>query len=163
MSVYNYGSRRARESRLSRMFDNKPFRVALWAICFFSAAFGLFTVWYVKIAYGWVLIAIAILIVMIMYWAKHELLHVPNGRTESYDDILSRGLLKMLPENPDPLKLAEIVCKSQSGGFLGLRYGITPMFMPILMNMCVKNSAATPMHSDLPKASSVMKAVRMIE
>ena len=129
MSVYNYGSRRARESRLSRMFDNKPFRVALWAICFFSAAFGLFTVWYVKIAYGWVLIAIAILIVMIMYWAKHELLHVPNGRTESYDDILSRGLLKMLPENPDPLKLAEIVCKSQSGGFLGLRYGITPMFM----------------------------------
>ena len=38
----------------------------------------------------------------------------------------------MLPKNPDPLKLSEIVAKTQSGGFLALRYSMTPTLLSIV-------------------------------
>ncbi len=132
MSVYNYDSRRAKEARFGKMFDSKPLRILLWIILAVSFGLGIYMLVFTKDALGWLAVGFAVILWMFIFWNKYELMHVPNGPSDSIDDNLSRDLLRLMPKKPDPLTLSEIVGKTQSGGFLALRYGVTPMLLSIV-------------------------------
>lgn len=132
MSSFNYNSRRAKEARFGKIFDSKPLIILFWIIFAVSLGFGVYLICFAHNSYGWLAVGLASIIWMFQFWNKYELTHVPNGPSDSLDDNLSRDLLRMLPKDPDPLKLSEVVAKTQSGGFLALRYGVTPTLLSIV-------------------------------
>lgn len=132
MSSFNYYSRRAKEARFGKTFDSKPLIILFWIIFAVNLGFGVYLICFAHNSYGWLAIGLASIIWMFQFWNKYELAHVPNGPSDSLDDNLSRDLLRMLPKDPDPLKLSEVVTKTQSGGFLALRYGVTPTLLSIV-------------------------------
>ena len=72
-------------------------------------------------------------IIVFAIWTKNELLRPRNGRGDNITNYLSRDLLVLMNRKPTSRLLAEIACKTQSGGFLAMRYAVTPM----LLNLCV--------------------------
>ena len=131
-SIYNHNCQRAKEACLGKMFEKKPIRFLLWVFCIAFLGLGLLALLYSHNSFGWIGIGAAVAVWMFIYWNKVELMHVPNGPTDKLEDVLSRDLLRLLPKNPDPLAMSEIICKTQSGGFLALRYGATPIMLSVV-------------------------------
>ncbi|MBR0134373.1 ATP-dependent Clp protease ATP-binding subunit [Candidatus Saccharibacteria bacterium] len=133
MNQFRYYSLRASEARFGRFFDNKAIRFLIWFVTIALYGLAIFVLWYLHNSLGWLLCSLAIVLTMLMIWANGELLHPAIGKSDNITDVLSRDILVLLNRKPTSRKLAEIVCKTQSGGFLAMRYAITPT----LLELCV--------------------------
>ncbi len=133
MNQYHYYSIRAAEARLGKHLGKKPIQILLWIIAFSLLGLGLFIVWYLNNSLGWLLCGIGIAMIVFLFWLKDELLKPRVLKGDNITNILSRDLLVLLNRKPTSRKLAEIACKTQSGGFLAMRYAVTPM----LLSFCV--------------------------
>ncbi len=133
MNQFRYYSLRASEARFGRFFDNKAIRFLFWFVTIALYGLAIFVLWYLHNSLGWLLCSLAIVLTMLIIWANGELLHPAIGKSDNITDVLSRDILVLLNRKPTSRKLAEIVCKTQSGGFLAMRYAITPM----LLELCV--------------------------
>ena len=133
MNQFHYHSLRAAEARLGKYFDKKPLRILLWVFGCSFLGLALFIVWYLHNSLGWLLFSVSMAIIVFAIWTKNELLRPRNGRGDNITNYLSRDLLVLMNRKPTSRLLAEIACKTQSGGFLAMRYAVTPM----LLNLCV--------------------------
>ncbi|MBO4855489.1 ATP-dependent Clp protease ATP-binding subunit, partial [Candidatus Saccharibacteria bacterium] len=133
MNRFHYHSLRAAEARLGKAFEAKAIRFLIWFVAIALYGLAVFVLWYLHNSLGWLLVSLAALLTMLVVWAKGELLRPTNGKGDSITDLLSRDLLVLLNHKPTSRKLAEIACKTQSGGFLAMRYAITPA----LLDLCV--------------------------
>ena len=133
MNQFHYHSLRAAEARLGKFFDKKPLRVLLWVVGYALLGLAIFIVWYLHNSLGWLVFSVAMAIIVFAIWTKNELLRPRNGKGDNITNYLSRDLLVLMNRKPTSRKLAEIACKTQSGGFLAMRYAVTPM----LLNLCV--------------------------
>ena len=141
MDTFNYNSKRAKEARLGKVFESKPLVLLIWLLVAISGGFGIYLL-FIKNSAGWLLIALAVILMMLLTFVKHELSVVPVGKTDDVNDLLSREVLKNLPKNVTVETLAEVIPKTRSGGFLALRYGISPKFLQTLATM-IPNDTTT--------------------
>ena len=90
---------------------------------------------------GWFLLGLAVVPQMVHDWYTDELHHLPAGKSDTIDALLSGDVLGQLPKNPTPHSIATAVGKVSSGHFMGARLGITPVF---LQQLASDDPAQTP-------------------
>ena len=125
MNNYNYHSLRARKARLGGKLNNSAIKLLLTVAMIALAVAGVWAILQ-QLAIGWLLIGLASWVMMLLIWAKGELSRLPIGKTDDINDILSANCLRLLGPNPTPKSMAATLYKTRSGGFLALRFGITP-------------------------------------
>lgn len=125
--VFNYHSARAYKARLGvKLRGGWRYVLPLVAILCFVGGAGLLAV---AVAFGWLLLSLAVVPVMVQLWVRHDLLHVPTGAGQQLDDLLSGDILGQLPATPTPRDIATAVGRVRSGQFFGTRFGITPQML----------------------------------
>lgn len=123
-NTFNYHCRRAREGRAKRRL-NYWFVQALLIIGMVAGlGFGAVVVC-LGVALGWLLIALGTVCLMLLFWIKVELAHVPAGSTDDINDSLTGDVLGHLSKQPTVTELAQILQDTLSGRFMALRFGIT--------------------------------------
>ena len=125
---FNYNSLRARDARRGKIFGSK-IALAFSFLFLVSALVGGALLLIYHSSWCWLCFAIAVFIIMFIVWTKCELIPVPVGKSQALNDVLSNDVLAALPKNPSPADIAAIIKKTNSGRFLGVRYGITSNFL----------------------------------
>lgn len=149
MDEYRYFSIRARKARLGRVFKHPLFRFFSALLIFLGLLAGPYFIFLAgekvdvnveifsfsldfpleKSSAGWLFLAGAALLFMLKKWAKSDLRHIPVGRTEDINDILSANVMKALGRAPTPVSFAKNLYKTHSGSFLALRFGLSREFL----------------------------------
>ncbi len=131
MDKFDYSSRRAREARFSRYAD-KPLAHIFLVLLTVSLAITGGWLLYQRNSIAWSCFGFAIFFQLLNVWIKTEVRHLPIGKTESINDLLTRECLAGLDRHPTPQKIAEFVDQTQSGYFFARRYAITPRTLSVL-------------------------------
>ena len=121
---FNYNSLRARNARRGKVFSKTPMLILMALVLIGLIACGIFLV-ATKVTFGWILIGLAALPAMLIFWTKKELVPVPVDSRQGINGLLSNDVLAALPRNPKAVDLAKVVSKTNSGQFLRVRYGIS--------------------------------------
>ena len=130
---YRYGSVRAQEARIGKVFEHWFLRALMNIAVVALIAAAAYVLLVVKNSAGWLFIGIAAVLAMFLVWNKFELRRPATSKADDINNILSRDLLVLLGRKPNSRQLAEIVCKTQSGSFLALRYAITPALLELMV------------------------------
>lgn len=125
MDKYDYMSLRARKARAGKILNNQYVRILFLLIAIFCIAGWIYFVFFNKSAFGWLLFSISIVFLMILPWSKSELEHVPLGKGNSINDVLSANVITVLGKEPTPMRFAQNLRKTRSGSFLAARFGLT--------------------------------------
>lgn len=125
MGKYDYMCLRARKARAGKILNNHYVRVLLWAIMLLSVVGWVYLVFMAKSPFGWLLLSLSIVLLMVLPWSKSELEHIPLGKGGSINDVLSANVFTVLGNNPTPLKFVRNIGKTRSGRFLAIRFGLT--------------------------------------
>jgi ATP-dependent Clp protease ATP-binding subunit ClpC len=138
--VFDYQSARAYKARLGVKLRGswRQFLPLIAILCFIGGG-GLLVA---GMAFGWLLLSLLVLPVMLLLWIRHDLLHIPTGTGQQIDDLLSGDVLGQLPAAPTPRDIATAVGRVQSGQFFGVRFGITPQMLLDLSSDQVTDSDA---------------------
>ncbi len=131
---FNYHSKRASEARLGKIFGSKLVLSLMVIAEITLTIFAVLLLVWQHSSIGWIVLSIASLIAVFHIWLKGELLHPAAGKENDINNILSRDLLALLPRKVKAKDLANIVCKTQSGSFLAMRYAITPILLELIAN-----------------------------
>jgi ATP-dependent Clp protease ATP-binding subunit ClpC len=125
--VFQYHSARAYKARLGvKLRGAWRYVLPLIAVLCLVGGVGLLAI---GMAFGWLLLSLAVVPVMVILWIRHDLLHVPTGSGEHLEDVLSGDILGQLPPSPTPRDIATAVGRVRSGQFFGTRFGITPQML----------------------------------
>lgn len=126
VNLFNYKSTRAHKARLGHAI--KPwaptFQIGATLLIVGGIALVVF-----GFAVGWAAIGLAAIPAMIAEWHKYELKNVPfvkNGTR--IDELLDSELLGLLPDQPTPQDIANILSTTNSGLFFAARFGISGGF-----------------------------------
>ena len=126
---FNYNSLRARNARLGKILGNKFLYVLILVMAIMMLAGGVALIAF-GFAVGWLCLSVAVVMAMIHYWTKKELIPVPVGKNENdINDILSNDLLAKMPKNPSLKDLVPVIMQTTSGKFMHIRYYITPQLL----------------------------------
>ena len=140
MDNFNYNSFRAKKARAGKILNNKFFRIISIIItigCFVGFLFYTFAPDFVcdyncaverihvRNPIGWIYLAFAIILTMILLWSKNDCDRIPLGSSEDINDLLSANLLKSFSRHPSPSEFAQNLYKTRSGKFLTERFGVT--------------------------------------
>ena len=134
MNDFNYASLRAKYARLGRKLDSSLLITLVILISLASAAYGVVVLINFKNALGWLLFIPAIYGVIFIIIVKLLLLHVPLGKTDKIEDILSSNALSIMGEKPTPREIADKLMETRSGCFLAVRFGIIPRLLVGIAN-----------------------------
>ena len=122
--IFDYGSLRARNARRGKIFG-KPSMLILMVLMVILFVMGGVALIAIKVAAGWILVGLAVMPLMMIFWTKKELVPVPVESQSGINGVLSNDVLAALPKNPKASDLAKIVDKTNSGRFMLVRYGIS--------------------------------------
>lgn len=136
--TFRYNSLRAAKARLGFRLS-KVWRFILWLIVIILIFLGSFVVVVGRESFGWILIAFATPLIMILEWYAGELRH-PGPVGTSLDGVMAGDILGQLSKNPTPEDLARVAMSVSGGRFFALRYGIT---LNILLNITSNQSMET--------------------
>ena len=132
-NVFHFGGARAEKARASKLYESWFVRALLVLLTIALIALGVYLLFVTHSAMGWLEFGAAIVLIMMLIFAKMELLHLPVGKGNSLDDILSRNVLKQLKHKPTNKDIAKLVPNTASGRFLAARYSITPNMLSALV------------------------------
>lgn len=130
---FNYRSLRAQKARLAVKLSHGV-RAVIGLAGILLAAGGVLVVWYLQNSFGWVLLGLVALPVMLLYWYKNDLRRLDVTDDGSIDGQISGSVLGILPEKPKPQDVAQAIGKVSSGRFLALRFAIGPQFLTEIAN-----------------------------
>ncbi|MBR5418702.1 ATP-dependent Clp protease ATP-binding subunit [Candidatus Saccharibacteria bacterium] len=131
MAQYHPNSMRANEARAGKIANSTPVKALLFLALITLLGFGV-ALLFIHKSVGWVLIGCAFVPLELMLWTKYELKHVPTGKSNRIDDLLSNECLVHMGKHPTPQQIATWFYKTRSGNFLAMRYAITPNFMQMI-------------------------------
>lgn len=146
----DYLSMRADKARLGfrlRGFWQKILPVIAVVLLFFGASMLAYSY-----AWGWLVVGLSSLPYMVWSWFRHDLHHLPTGKSGSLDSLISGDVLGQLPAKPTPLDIATAVGRVSSGQFMGARFGLTPALL---------QQIASDNKDDTPKLWEVAEAIRL--
>ena len=121
---FDYNSLRAREARRGKVLGKKPLMLFMVIVSLLLIGLGVYLL-ISKSALGWSLFSVAIILLMVFYWTRKELISVPVGKGSDLNSVLSNDVMANLPRNPHTIDIANVVKKTNSGKFLNIRYGIS--------------------------------------
>ena len=153
MNEFNYGSLRAKYARLGHILKSPVISVFLWLLIFIPLALGIMLLAY-KSPVGWLYFIVVNFAIVARVIINMLFLHVPLGKTEKIDDILSSNSIAIMDQNPTPVELAKKLIETRSGRFLALRFGITPTFLT-----CVAENISSDMEPVFENARKVMNEI----
>lgn len=136
-NTFNPKSSRAERARLRRTLER------------FNALFGIgmavgFALWFylvlfAHIALGWILLGVALILMMLVIWVDYGLKHIPLGKTNDINNLLSGDTMLALMKTTEIPTLAQnLLAGTKSGRFLSMRLYLTP---PVLEKIFVNNTA----------------------
>ena len=146
---FDYNCARARAARLGKVLNNFLVKALLALVAILLAGGGLLLV-LTGDAAGWMLVAIGDIFAVVAIWGN-SLRSVPVGKNGRIGDILSTDVLQILSKNPTPTELAQKLSKTQSGGFLAVRYGMLPQ---VLENMVQSSFGAAGQNANVANAAN---------
>lgn len=124
---FNFDSLRSQKARLT-VGISKTWRFLLKIGSFMSIISGV-VILVTGIIYGWLLIAIGIVFVMVYQWWRYALYRLPiDEKSNTIDGLMSSSVLGRLPKNPSPRQIADILPRTSSGLFLTIRFGLGAKF-----------------------------------
>lgn len=126
MDQFNYYSLRAREARAAKILQLAIVKVLLGLLIASSIAGAVYLLFFSHNSLGWLLLALAIIFTMVFLWNIGEIAHVPAGKTDNINDLLSSHVLRHLDRSPTPQGIVAGLYYTPSGRFLALRFGISP-------------------------------------
>lgn len=126
VTAFNYKSQRAHKARWGHAL--KPWAATLEVGVVLLIVGGIALVIF-GFAIGWAAIGLAAIPAMIVEWYKYELKSVPiiKGGT-TIDALMDSELLGLLPDQPTPQDLANVLSVTNSGLFFAARFGISGGF-----------------------------------
>lgn len=119
----DYHSERAAKARFGwylRGNKQRLLRVCLWT-CFIGGVILLV----LGSSLGWLIMGLAAIPYLLTEWYDGELHHLPTGKDEKADSLLSGDILGQLPKNPTPQDVAKAVGEVPSGWFMAGRFGVS--------------------------------------
>ncbi len=129
---FNYNCLRAQEARLGRVLGGKFTTALLVLACLGLMGGGAALLIAERLAWAWLLIGGGIIVLMLLFWLKFELLRPALGNPNDINNILSRNVLVLMKRKPSTRQLAEVASRTQSGSFLALRYAVTPALLELM-------------------------------
>ena len=130
---FNYASTRAKYARLGHALNTPVIFIFLWILIIMSFVVGVMLL-IQNNQLGWLLFVPTTISIMLLIVIKMLLIKVPLGKTNNINDILSSNTLSLMDNNPTPKKLASVLCKTRSGQFLAMRFGIIPKLVEYMAN-----------------------------
>ncbi len=118
---------RVHQAREKRALDT-PAVIILNFVIFLILIIGGSALLFLKISFGWLLIGLSALPLMLIFWIKNALAEIPLGKTDDFTDLLSLDLLLNLKPDLAPKDLAPIIAKTRSGSFFMARLGLPLQF-----------------------------------
>ena len=112
MGKYDYMCLRARKARAGKTLNNHYVRVLLCATMLLSVVGWVYLVFMAKSPFGWLLLSLSIVLLMVLPWSKSELEHIPLGKDGNINDVLSANVFTVLGNNPTPLKFVRNIGKT---------------------------------------------------
>lgn len=137
---FNYHSARAQKARLGHMLKGLPLiacRIIVWLL----PLAGLMML-IIGMSVGWLMIGLSALPLMLLKWHRNNLYHLPSGKDNSVDSLLSGDILGQLPANPTPADIAKAVSTISSAHFMAARFGITVNVLQQLASTDASQTAA---------------------
>ena len=124
---FNWHSRRAQYARYGKALSPWVFGLEISTVLLLAIGITLLLV---GIAFGWALIGLIALPVMIVQWYKHELRDVAVDTTvRSIDARMEADLLAVLSAQPSPKELAFALQHVNGGLFFEVRFGVGGGFL----------------------------------
>lgn len=125
--TFHYHSARSEKARLTRVLggDMQRYMTVLGWLLMIGGVVLVLAGW----AVGWLCGGLAAIPYMLVMWYRGELRHLPTGKDDTVDALLSGDILGQLPKNPTPADIAKAVGSVSSGLFMGARFGLTPNFL----------------------------------
>ncbi len=137
--VFNFNSPRATKARFGIKIS-KAMRQVLITLAAVLLIGG-FALLFLHSAFGWLLVGLAAIPVVLYEWWKGELHHIPTASdAPAIDALLSGDILGQLSSQPTPKDIAEAAGRVPGGQFLAVRFGITPN---LLLNVVSDESVKT--------------------
>ncbi len=130
---FHWSSARAEKARASRLYESWFVRALLVLLTIALIALGVYLLFIIHSPMGWLEFGAAVLLIMMLIFAKMELLSLGAGKGDSLDDLLSRNVLKQLKRKPTSKDIAKLAPNTLSGRFLASRYAITPNMLNALV------------------------------
>lgn len=123
MNNFNPKNPRAERARLRRTLEK------------FNALFGtglalgfagwFYLVLFAHLSIGWLLLGVAAVLLMLVVWVDRGLKHIPLGKTDDINDLLSGDTMLVLMKTTEIPALAKnLLSETKSGRFLGTRLGL---------------------------------------
>lgn len=135
--TFDYHSMRAEKARIGWML-RKPTDMFL-AVATAALVAGGLALLALGSSSGWLIAGFSAIPHMLFVWYRHDLHHLPTGKTDSIDSVLSGDILGQLPKNPSPYDVAVATGRVSSGLFMAARFGISPN---LLQEIASKETAA---------------------
>lgn len=140
INYFDYSSDRAYKARLG--YALKPWQVTLRIGAILLLVSGGVLV-FLGFAFGWALVGLLAVPVMMYHWIRDELSDVPmNQAGQRIDDVLDTELLALLQEQPSPQSIAQQLSKTNGGLFFAARFGIAGSFLEQVVSVDRADTAA---------------------
>ena len=124
---FAYNSERAKLARLSVWLKKTGLKLA-WAAALLLLLLGVLGL-LAQLAFGWVLLSLALWPAMIIVWYHRYLRQLPVGASDTIDGRLETDLLGRLPEKLTPEALARALSEVSSAQFLMVRSGLSTQML----------------------------------
>ena len=117
---------RIKSAKLGKTFESPALRVLLVFLAIILIFGGLALIILVKISLGWLMVAVAMPIIMLLYWSKHALINPPLQKNQGITGLLDAECLTLIKDTPTTASLAEMIPTTKSGNFFLSRMELHP-------------------------------------
>lgn len=129
MDQFNYNSLRAREARAGKILSSFAMKLLLWFLLITAVLGFVYLCFWAHNSLGWLLLAVAIPIGMMLIWIQYEIGPLPPRKGDDINNFLSKDVLCLMMKDTTPQNLASQLCQTRSGAFMALRFGLGPNVM----------------------------------
>ena len=134
-NTYNPHSSRARAARFRRLGRSQPFNLLL-KICVIALLLVAVLLFWQQQIWAWLALMMADVLIIFAVWLRSEAAHIPLGKSDDINDLLSGDVLVLLAQSKTLTTFAEkLATATLSGQFLAVRLGIVPDLLTLLAGL----------------------------
>ncbi len=166
---FDYRSSRAKRARLARRIAGTGVYSALVFVGLAALAGGVVMVYFWETSFGWLVAGLAGLFWVIAGYGKGLRNIPPVEGGERADDLLDSDVLGLLPQEPSPAVLADVLLHTTGGRFMAARLGIGPIIRefssanPEDMRPVWERADAIRQSLDQPGINAAMLAAALVQ
>lgn len=127
LGQFNPKSQRTQFARFSHLLG--PWALVLPILSFATLVVGM-ALLFTGVPLAWLLIGVSVIPAMLSEWYDRELKDLPRPKdAKTVDDMLDAEILGLLPAQPTPQNIAQIISRTHGGIFFAARFGVGGSFL----------------------------------